>query len=97
MTTIDEESPVTEIGRFVVVPNRKIYGFIIETYVKHGVLEKIANVLSRHKALALSVHYNITPETRKIRGLAFVDLTDADVSIEEIAKEISKVDGVKYV
>ena len=50
----------------------------------------IADVLAKHGCIAPSVQYNLSSDFKKIVGLVFLDLTDADCSIDELVEEIRK-------
>ena len=86
------------ISRFLLFPGRKLYGFLIETEPKPGILSKISAVPARHNVVILYVSYAMPPEAgENIVGLSFVDLTGADVSAEELADEVRRIKCVKDV
>ena len=85
-----------EIGRFICIPDRKLCGFLIEAENRPGVLSEISSVAGRHNASILYVAFSASMPTKKTAtGLAFLDLTDADVSVEDLVKEGEKIAAVK--
>lgn len=86
-----------DISRFLLLPGRKVYGFIMETDVELGTLKKVIDTLARHRIITPSAHYYASPNGRSIKGLAFIDVTEVDVSIEDLAQELSKINGIKSV
>ncbi|MCD6469268.1 hypothetical protein J7L29_00510 [Candidatus Bathyarchaeota archaeon] len=86
------------VSRFLFLPGRKLYGFLVEAEPKPGVLSRISAVPAWHDATILYISYAMPPEGgENIVGLSFVDLTDADVSAEELAEEVLHIKGVKDV
>ncbi|MEM3579004.1 MAG: V4R domain-containing protein [Candidatus Bathyarchaeia archaeon] len=83
------------IGRFLFLPGRKVFGVLIEAKLKPEILKEISDLGFRHGVLVPTIQYNMVEE--KIVGFGFADLTDADVSIEELAEKIRKIKGVKNV
>lgn len=84
------------IGRFLFLPGRKVFGVLIESELNPMVLERIASLGLKHGVLVPTMQYNVV-EDGKIVGLGFVDLTDADVSMEEFAEEIRRIEGIRSV
>lgn len=86
------------IGRFLLLPGRKLYGFVVEAEPKPGVLSEIAGIPSRYNAVILYVSYSmLVPGEKTITALSFVDLTSADVSAEELMEEVRRLSSVKAV
>jgi len=87
-----------EIGRFLCFPDRKLCGVLIEAENKPGALSEISAVSGKHNASILYIAFSTSMPTKKTAtGLAFLDLTDADVSAEELAREAQKIKAVKNV
>ncbi len=87
-----------DIGRFLLLPNRKLCGFIVEAEPKPGVLSKISAVPAAYNAVILCVSYSMPSlKDKTIRGLGFVDLTNTNISAEKIAEEMRNLKGVKKV
>lgn len=86
------------IGRFLFLPGRKVFGVLVESELKPEVLKEIADLGFRHGVLVPTIQYNMVKEKKeKIVGFGFADLTNADISIEELAEKIHKIEGVKKV
>jgi len=87
-----------EIGRFLLFPGRKLYGVFVEAENKPGVLSEISAVPAKHNANIVYLAFSTSLSTKKTTtGLAFLDLTNADVSLEGLAKEVEKIKSVKSV
>jgi hypothetical protein len=69
---------------------------LIEAENRPGVLSQISAVPGKHNASILYIAFSTSTLTKKtVTGLAFLDLTDADVSVEELVKEGEKIAAVK--
>ena len=80
-----------EIGRFLLLPDRKLYGVLVTAENKPGVLGEISAIPASHNANIIYLAFSAPSPTQKTAtGLAFLDLTNADVSPEDIAKEAKK-------
>ena len=87
-----------DIGRFLVCPGRKLYGFLIRSKVKPGALAEIASIPARHGVTILHLTFSRTLSPEKpITALAFLDFTDSNVSPEVLAEEAEKLDFVEEV
>lgn len=84
------------VGRFLFLPGRKVWGVIIKSELQPEVLKEISDLGYRHGVITPTIQYNFV-DSGKVVALGFVDLTDADVSIEELVKEIRKIKGVTSV
>lgn len=93
------EGPIMsfDISRFLLSPGSKVYGFLIDSDIKLDVLKNIVDLMVRYGVEVPSAQYYVSPEGGSIRGLVFVDLTKAKVSIEDLAQELGRIDGVKSV
>jgi len=91
-------SEAFEIGRFLLLPDRKLFGFLVEADNKPGVLSKVSALPGKHNANILYIAFSAAVPTKKdATGLAFLDLTDADVSADELAREVEEIKSVKSV
>ena len=80
------------------MPGRKLWGFLVEAKAKPGVLSRISNIPSKHNAVILYIAYSTpNPAEKTVKGLGFVDMTDADISAEELADEMLKIRAVRDV
>ncbi|MEM1563593.1 MAG: V4R domain-containing protein [Candidatus Bathyarchaeia archaeon] len=84
------------IGRFLFLPGRKVFGVLVESELNPTVLVEISDLGFRHGVLVPTMQYNVI-DGEKIVGLGFADLTNADISIEELAEKIRKIEGIKNV
>ncbi|MCS7135881.1 MAG: V4R domain-containing protein [Nitrososphaerota archaeon] len=84
------------IGRFLFLPGRKVFGILVVAELDPMVLKEISDLGLKHKVLVPTIQYNLV-EGGKIIGLGFVDLTDANISIDEFAEKIRSIKGVKSV
>ncbi|MBS7608374.1 hypothetical protein KEJ52_04175 [Candidatus Bathyarchaeota archaeon] len=84
------------IGRFLFLPGRRVFGVLVKAELNPTVLEKIANLGLGHGVLIPTMQYNVI-ENGKIVGLGFVDMTNADISIEELAQKIRGIEGIENV
>jgi len=84
------------IGRFLFLPGRKVFGVLVEVELNPTVLLEISDLGFRHGVLVPTMQYNVV-DGGKIVGFGFVDLTDADISIGELAEKIRHIKGVKNV
>jgi len=74
------------IGRFLFLPGRKVFGVLVEVELNPTVLLEISDLGFRHGVLVPTMQYNVV-DGGKIVGFGFVDLTDADISIEELTEK----------
>ncbi|MDI9619278.1 MAG: hypothetical protein QFX33_00435 [Candidatus Nezhaarchaeota archaeon] len=84
-----------DVGRFLFLPGRKVYGIAIEAELRPEVLKEVAQLGFKHGVLVPTIHYNVV-EGRVI-GLGFADLTDADISIEQFAEAMRNIKGIRMV
>jgi len=87
-----------DIGRFLVLPGRKLYGFMVKSKVKPGVLQKIVSIPAEKGLTILYVSFS-TPRKigEPITGVGFLDFTDSKVTPKQLAEEIGKLDFVEEV
>ncbi|MEM3642113.1 MAG: hypothetical protein QXH37_09355, partial [Candidatus Bathyarchaeia archaeon] len=87
-----------DVGRFFFLPGRKLGGLFIVAEAENGVPREALSICATHKArlkhLSLSAARSLE---EAIICLIFLDLTDCDVSLEELAEEIERVKAVKEV
>jgi len=87
-----------DVGRFLVFPCRKLYGVLVEAENMPGVLSELSAVPAKHNVNIIYVAFSASSSTKKAaKGLAFLDLTNSDVSPEELADEVEKIKSVKGV
>ena len=66
-----------DIGRFTVLPGRKLCGFLVRAKIEPGVLRKILNILAKHKArLKYLAHYTSSDSENVKSTLIFLDVTE---------------------
>lgn len=75
---------------------RRVFGVLVESELNPTVLEEIASLGLRHGVLIPTMQYNVV-EGGGIVGLGFVDMTDADISIEKLVQKIRDIEGIKNV
>jgi len=89
-------SKTFEVGRFLLLPDRKLCGFLLEAENKPGLLSEISKVLGKHNVNILCIAFSTSLPIRKSEtGLIYLDLTDADASAEELARETEEIKAVK--
>ncbi|RLI14146.1 MAG: hypothetical protein DRO43_04745 [Candidatus Hecatellales archaeon] len=87
-----------DIGRFLVRPGRKLYGFLVRSRVKPGAVAEIASIPARYNITILHLAFSRTQSSEKpITALAFLDFTDSDISPEKLAEEVGKLEFVEEV
>ena len=88
-----------DIGRFIIYPGRKIYGFLVTSKVKPGVLATISSILSKYNVTILYLSFSrfITTPTRKVTAIAFCDFTESTVSPENLVKEVEKLEFIEKI
>ena len=87
-----------EIGRFMVFPDRKLYGVLVEAENKPGVLSEVSAVPAKYNANIVYLAFSaLLPTKKTITGLVFLDLTNADASLEELANDVRKIESVREV
>lgn len=84
------------IGRFLFLPGRKVFGVLVKAELNPTVLVEISSLGFRHGVLLPTMQYNVV-DGETIVGFGFIDLTNADVSIEELAEKLRHIKGVKDV
>lgn len=87
-----------EIGRFLLSPNRKLYGVFIKAENKPGVLSEISAIPAKHNVNIIYLAFSAkSPIQDTVTALAFLDLTKVDISVEELAKEARKIKSIKEI
>lgn len=87
-----------DIGRFLVVPGRKFHLAMIRAKVRIGVIEKLASITRKYGVKIVYLSYSMQREYGKpIKAIIFLDMTDATISAEELAKEVEKLEFVEEV
>lgn len=81
------------IARFLFLPGRKVYGLLVEAEIRPEVLNEIFGLAFVRGVLIPTIQYNLVEEG-KVVGFGFMDFTDADISVDELAEKIQKVKGV---
>jgi predicted hydrocarbon binding protein len=80
-----------DVGRFMVLPGRKLCGFLVRAKDEPGVLRKILNILAKHKARLKYLAYFMSFGSENVKNaLFFLDLTDCKITPETIASEVRK-------
>ncbi len=96
--TQEQVSGPFEIGRFLLSPDRKLYGVFVKAENKPGVLSEISAIPAKHNANVIYLAFSAPSPTQKTaKGLAFLDLTNADISAEELAEEAKKSESIKEI
>ncbi len=86
-----------DIGRFLVRPGRKLYGFLVKSRVKPGVLSKLSAIPAEHNVVILYLVYSPDQSGETVTALAFLDFTNANISPEELARKAKQYDFVEEV
>jgi predicted hydrocarbon binding protein len=80
-----------EIGRFMVLPGRKLCGFLVRAKGEPGVLRKILDILANYKARLKYLSYFMSFDSGNVKNaLFFLDATDCTDTPETLASEIRK-------
>jgi|Deesub1362B_J571_1020462.scaffolds.fasta_scaffold00004_355 predicted hydrocarbon binding protein len=87
-----------DIGRFIVSSGRKIYGFLIKATFKHDNLLEIVSLLTKHNVKILFLSFSRpTIPAEVVTSLSFCDFTEADISVDELKKEIKLINSVEQI
>lgn len=86
-----------EIARLLLLPGRKICGLMYEMEVDPTICEEIAGTLTKHGVVPILCQRCPSLDKRSLVTLTFVDLTEADVPLEDLAQELNRIRGVKSV
>jgi predicted hydrocarbon binding protein len=88
---IPKVSTPFDIGRFMLLPGKKLCGFLVRAKGEPGALRKILDILAKHKARLKYLAYFMTLGSEDVKNaLFFLDLTDCKVSPETLASEVRK-------
>lgn len=87
-----------DIGRFFFLPGRKLGGLFIVAGAENGVLREALNICGKHNARLKHLSFSVARSPREAKVcLIFLDVTNCDVSLEELADEIERLKAVKEV
>ncbi len=83
------------VGRYIISPKRKILGFSVLAKPDIGVLEKIGRIARETNSLILYLSFSsIVDDKNFIKGIGFVDVTDARVSVSEIVSKLKNIKNI---
>lgn len=86
------------IGRFLIRPGRKLYGFLIRSKVKPGVLSKLSAIPAEYNVTVLYLAYSTDQHSEGLASaLAFLDFTDSKISPKELVRKVKQYGFVKEV
>lgn len=87
-----------DIGRFMYMPNRKVYCFVIRSKNMANTLHEMTELVEKTGAVILyGLHWKPYIDADDTGTSAFIDFTDASVQPEEVAERIRKLDYVDSV
>ncbi|MEM3881054.1 MAG: V4R domain-containing protein [Candidatus Bathyarchaeia archaeon] len=81
-----------EVGRFLLLPGRKLCGFLIQTREERGSFKRVLNIAAKYNAILKIAHFYVAEGTKVIK--VFFDLTDCTISPEKLQNEIGNVESV---
>jgi len=81
-----------DISRVLYVPNRRIFGLLILMRNVPGVLAKVSDVFFRYNINILKVFATSNPDVAD--GVFFVDLTESNVSVDKLIKDLKNIKEV---
>jgi hypothetical protein len=78
-----------DVGRFMLLPGRKLCGFFVRAKSEPGVLRNILNILAKRKARLKYLTYFMPLGSEDIKNaIFFLDITDCKVSPETLVSEV---------
>jgi len=87
-----------DIGRFLVVPERKFYCVMVKVQFRLGALEKLASLASKFGIGVCYVSYSMQRDYGKtVKAVVFLDVTDATAPMEKLIEEARKIEFVEEV
>jgi predicted hydrocarbon binding protein len=87
-----------DIGRFFFLLGRKLGGLFIVAEAENGVLREALSICAEHNARLKHLSLSVTRSPREAKiCLIFLDVTNCDISLEELAEEIERLKAVKEV
>lgn len=86
------------IGRFLLLPGRKVYGLAIDVSITVDVARRMAEIAAKAAATLWFVQYSM-PKNRdeSAKILAFLDFTESKVQPKELIEQLKKLDAVRSV
>lgn len=85
------------IGRFLIRPGRRLYGFLIKAKIRPDVLSKLSAIPAEHKVVIPYLAYSADESGETATALAFLDFTNSDASPEELVRKVKQYDFVEEV
>lgn len=87
-----------DIGRFLVCPERKLYGVIVRAKAKPEVLKELASVLVGENVVILYLSFSRLVEVGEtVTVLAFLDFTETETKIEDLVERAKKFNFVEEI
>ncbi|MEM2126230.1 MAG: hypothetical protein QXQ53_07535, partial [Candidatus Methanosuratincola sp.] len=89
-----------DLSRMLVLPGKKLFGIRFNLKVDPGALSEVANMALKHNVMPLYFASSPSALATKIPVLALIDVTDSDVPVEEVVKELEStgaVEGIKII
>lgn len=87
-----------DIGRFLIAPGRKFHCLMIKAELQPGALEKLASIASRYGIKVPYISYSMQRDYGKpIKAIAFIDITEATISVKELIEEARKLKFVREI
>ncbi|MEM3442752.1 MAG: hypothetical protein QXM86_02685 [Candidatus Bathyarchaeia archaeon] len=90
---LDEEKAYPfEVGRFLLLPSRKLCVFLIQTKEERGSLQRVLNIAAKYNAVLKLAHFYVAEGTKVIK--VFFDVTDCTIPPEKLQNEIGNAENV---
>ena len=95
--TVTTSNPLN-IGRFMILPKRKVYCIVMKVPFMRDLLQKMTEVAEKDKIVILSGVFSLDDSNHDIANiLAFMDFTNSSVEPEELVKRLRQVGLFKHI
>ncbi|MEM2816192.1 MAG: V4R domain-containing protein [Candidatus Bathyarchaeia archaeon] len=86
------------VGRFLLFPGRRLCGLLFKLEPRRGILEELSDISFKAGAVELYVNFSMPFTGESIMsGVVFLDSTNMNISVDDLAEKMRSVSGVKSI